>query len=58
MARKIKTDPEKSTPTFEEAAAELGEARPLDDVLRQLVKPEKKGATNNTLVAPNLKNGE
>ena len=28
--------------TFEEAAAELGEARPLDDVLRQLIKPEKK----------------
>lgn len=28
--------------TFEEAAAELGEARPLDDVLRQLVKPKPK----------------
>ena len=32
----------KSDKTFEEAAAELGEARPLDDVLRQIVKPEKK----------------
>lgn len=32
--------------TFEEAAAELGEARPLDDVLRQLVKPEKKKEPN------------
>jgi|TARA_Y100000294_G_scaffold174197_2_gene191810 hypothetical protein len=29
-------------PAFEEAAAELGEARPLEDVLRQIVKPEKK----------------
>ena len=28
--------------TFESAAAELGEARPLEDVLRQLVKPETK----------------
>lgn len=47
--------PEKS---FEEVAAELGEARPLDDVLRQLVKPEKKKATTNTPAAPNLKKGE
>ena len=46
------------TPTFEEAAAELGEARPLDDVLRQIVKPEKKEATTNTPAAPNLKKGE
>ena len=30
------------TPTFEEAAAELGEARPLDQVLRKIVKPESK----------------
>ncbi len=35
-------DPKKPEKTFEEAAAELGEARPLDDVLRQIVKPEKK----------------
>ncbi len=32
----------KADKTFEEAAAELGEARPLDDVLRQLVKPKPK----------------
>ncbi len=48
----------KADKTFEEAAAELGEARPLDDVLRQLVKPEKKEATTNTLAAPNSKKGE
>jgi len=28
--------------SFQKAAAELGEARPLKDVLRQIVKPEKK----------------
>jgi len=32
----------KPTKTFEEAAAEVGEDRPLDEVLRQLVNPEKK----------------
>lgn len=32
----------KQPQTFEEAAAEAGEARPLKDVLRQIVKPEKK----------------
>ena len=32
----------KKRKTFEEAAAELGEARPLEDVLRRIVKPEKK----------------
>ena len=32
----------KSDKTFEEAAAELGEARPLEEVLRKIVKPEKK----------------
>ncbi len=36
MARK------KSDKTFEEAAAEAGEARPLEDVLRKIVKPVKK----------------
>lgn len=58
MSRKNRTDSKKPAPTFEEAAAELGEARPLDDVLRQIVKPEKKEATTNTPAAPNLKKGE
>lgn len=40
--KKPKTKPKPQT--FEEAAAELGEARPLKDVLRQIVKPEKKTA--------------
>ncbi len=42
MAAEKKPKQSNNRESFEKAAAELGEARPLDDVLRQIVKPEKK----------------